>query len=415
MDPDFFQVVSVQEFLDLVQRFPRISRQCRTKTVEVGREVLAENVLAPEDLPLFSRSSMDGYALRAQDVFGATEFNPAYLDIVEHIPVGVIPEKSLGKGECAAIVTGGALPVEADAVVMQEHTHMVREKELEVRRTVAPGENIMHLGEDCARGEQVLARGDRIRAQEIALLAALGQEEITVFPGPRVGIISSGDELVPLDRTPKAGQIRDVNSQSLRRLITDFGGVPQEYGIVRDQLEPIKNTLHRAWTESDLVLISGGSSVGTRDLTLTALQELENSQILAHGVSISPGKPTILAAIGEKPVLGLPGQVTSAQVVFLVLVVPLLRHLAGEDAKKHIGLKPSLRARLGRNLASKQGREDYVRVRVQCSGDDLPTAVPLSGKSGLLKTMLQADGLIRIPAGQEGVLKNSEVKVFVFG
>ena len=415
MGSDFFQVVSVQTFLELIKGFARPEARYSKELAEIHEDVLAEGVIASEDLPPFSRSSMDGYALKASDCFGANEFNPAYLDIVERIPIGVFPQTRLRSGQCAEVVTGGVLPEGADAVVMLEHTHPFGEGELEIRRTVAPGENIMAKGEDCSAGEQVLAPGTRLRAQEIGLLAALGRRRVNVFQTPRVGIISSGDELVSADRDPAIGQIRDVNSHTLRCLSQDCGADPVSYGIVSDELAEIRQTLERAWKECDLILISGGSSVGTRDLTLAALEDMDNSTILAHGVSISPGKPTILADIGGKPVIGLPGQVTSVQVVFLVLVTPLLRRLAGEGPDRSRIPRASVPARLGRNLASKQGREDYVRVRLEFSDEGLPTAVPLIGKSGLLKTMLQADGLIRIPAGQEGMSKQSEVKVFVLG
>ncbi|MFW6055367.1 MAG: gephyrin-like molybdotransferase Glp, partial [Thermodesulfobacteriota bacterium] len=401
--------------LELIKVFSRPGVLHCKELAEIHKDVLAESIIAPHDLPPFSRSSMDGYALRAGDVFGASEFNPAYLDIVDRIAIGVFPEVGLQSGQCAEIVTGGVLPSGADAVVMLEHTQTFAEHEVEVRRTVAPGENIMSKGEDCVCGAQVLAPGSRIRSQEIGLLAALGRDRVSVFRKPRVGIISSGDELVPQDSEPAMGEIRDVNSHTLRCLVADSGADPVVYGIVPDKLVEIKEYLEAARQECDLVLISGGSSVGTRDLTLAAMEEIENCRILAHGVSISPGKPTILADIGGKPVIGLPGQVTSVQVVFLVLVVPLIAGLAGENPEESGRLQAYIRACLGRNLSSKQGREDYVRVRLEHSGEGLPTAVPLIGKSGLLKTMLQADGLIRIPAGQEGLSKKSEVKVFVFG
>ncbi len=416
METDFFQVLSVQDFLNLIQSFRALRAPAARELAQLADAVLAEDIHSSGDLPPFSRSAMDGYAVRAADLFGTGESNPGYLQVIDSIAVGVIEETPIGPGQCMEIVTGAALPPGADAVLMVEYTESIASDEIEVRRTVAPGEHIMFQGEDCRRGERVLASGTRIRAQELGLLGALGQREAAVFPRPEVGIISSGDELVPPDQDPNPGQIRDVNALTLHSGIESCGGIARHFGIVPDRLPAIRSRLQAALEACDLVLISGGSSIGRRDFTIQALQEFPECRILAHGVSISPGKPTILGVIGGKPVVGLPGQVTSVQVVFLVLVQPLIRCLAGEAGRDFSARWPSIPAELARNLASKQGREDYVRVRLEySSGAALPLAVPLIGKSGLLKTMLQADGLVRIPAEQEGLLEKSEVRVLVFG
>ncbi len=416
MDSDFFQVLSVQDFHNLIQSFQALRAPAVRELSQLADAVLAEDILSPGDLPPFSRSAMDGYAVRAADLFGSGESNPGYLQVIGSIAVGVIEDTPIGPGQCMEIVTGAALPPGADAVLMVEYTESIASDEIEVRRTVAPGEHIMYQGEDCRPGERVLSSGTRIRAQELGLLAALGLGKVAVFPRPEVGIISSGDELVPPDQVPNPGQIRDVNALTLHTGIESCGGTARHFGIVPDRLASIRSRLQAALETCDLVLISGGSSVGRRDFTIQALQEFPECRILAHGVSISPGKPTILGVIGGKPVVGLPGQVTSVQVVFLVLVQPLIRCLAGEAGRDLFTRWPSFPAKLARNIASKQGREDYVRVRLEySSGAELPLAVPLIGKSGLLKTMLQADGLVRIPAEQEGLLKKSVVRVLVFG
>lgn len=416
MDAQFFQVLSVREFHRLIQAFHPLRTPARRDLAELSGTVLAEAVEAPDDLPPFSRSAMDGYAVRAADLFGASETSPGYLQVIGSIAVGEIQEKPIQSGQCMEIVTGAALPPGADAVVMVEYTESITPDEIEVRRTVAPGEHLMFQGEDCRRGDRILAPGTRIRSQELGLLAALGVREAAVHCRPEVGIISSGDELVPPERRPGPGQIRDVNALALQSGIAASGAAFRHFGIVPDELTAIQSRVQEALEACDLVLISGGSSVGRRDYTIHALQSFSDSRILAHGVSISPGKPTILASIQGKPVVGLPGQVTSVQVVFLVLVRPLIRRLAGEAETADLDRWPSLPARLARNLASRQGREDYVRVRLEpFSPGDLPLAVPVFGKSGLLKTMLQADGLVRIPAEQEGLLKTSEVRVLALG
>jgi molybdopterin molybdotransferase len=253
-----------------------------------------------------------------------------------------------------------------------------------------------------------------IRPQEAGLLAARGEIDVPVHRRPRVAILSTGDELVALTDKPLPGQVRDVNSVTIAALVGRHGGLPVSMGIIRDNVDELSQAMDKALQECDLVCLSGGSSVGTRDLTVEVIEKRPDSKILAHGVSISPGKPTILARCGNKPVLGLPGQVTSAQVVMLVLGGPLIRHLQGWRQAFDPGLRPVRQAVLTRNLASKQGREDYVRVALQTDKDNEQVqARPLSGKSGLLRTLLDADGLIRVPASSEGLPAGTLVDVWL--
>lgn len=414
MSHGFFQVVSVDWLLSEFKRFPRISEQetC-SLPAGVGR-VLAQDLVSNEDLPPFTRSSMDGFAVNAQDTFGASESNPGYLECVREIAIDELPDFTLHPGQCAAIVTGAGLPAGADSVVMVEYTQEMGTGTIEIRRTVAPGENIMLRGEDHAAGETALCAGRRLRAQDVGLLAALGITTFPVVAPLRVGLISTGDEVVDVTTTPHPGQIRDVNTSTLGAMVQRAGAEVVTSDRVPDDLQAISQALHFALDAADLVLISGGSSVGVRDHTLTALTELPECAIRAHGVAMSPGKPTIVAQVGEKVVLGLPGQVTSAQMVMEVLGLPLLKHLGGEDP----ALSPyaaGLPATLTRNIASKQGREDYVRARLEPAGTaKTPLATPVLGKSGLLKSLLQANGYIRIPAHSEGFQEGQTVTVRLF-
>jgi len=413
MDKAFFQVVSVNEFLKLCQQFTPISKTYRQPLTASLQAVLAEDVLAHEDLPPFSRSSMDGYAVRSADTFGAGEMNPVYLHNKGEIHIHRLPEFDLRAGECAAIVTGAGLPKGADSVVMIEHTQEIGAGDIEIRRAVAPGENMMYQGEDCQADQVQVFAGTRLRPQELSILAALGYSEVETYQPPRVAIISTGDEIIPVNEFPQPGQIRDVNTHSIYSWIKLIGGDPQIYGIIPDDLNQLKGVLAQAVPDNDMVMISGGSSVGTRDLTLKAIQTLPESKILAHGVSLSPGKPTILAQSGSLPILGLPGQVTSVQVVMLVLGLPFLRHLSGEHRPKEDLLHASVTAKMARNVASKQGREDYVRVQLIQEGQNSLTAYPLLGKSGLLKTLLHADGLVCIPSYSEGLSQDEQVQVWL--
>lgn len=412
MKQGFFNVVSTGEFIKLLLGFAPLGVETVSLEKAAGR-VLAEDVTAREDLPLITRSSMDGYAVRARDVFGASESNPAYLDKVADLAVDDMPGFALEPGQCAGIVTGGGLPGEADAVVMVEHTEVLGGDTIEIRKSAAPGDNVMLRGEDAEAGEIALAESAPLRAQEIGLLAALGYPEIVVGRRPVCGILSTGDEVIPVSGSPRPGQVRDVNSHALAALVEAAGGKPKLYGLIPDREAALRSALQKAAEESDVVLVSGGSSVGVRDYTLTCIEELPESEILAHGVAIAPGKPTILARVGQKAVFGLPGQVTSAQVVMLVFCLPFIRFLMGDAGAFDPGRRPVREARLSRNVASKPGREDYVRVRLEkdASGDWM--AEPLLGKSGLLSTMLRAQGLICIPAGAEGLAKGVKAEAWL--
>lgn len=416
----FFNVLSVEAFTELLRAFSPLGPE----TVDLHRadgRVLAADVIAPEDLPLTDRAGMDGYAVRAADLFGATETNPAYLECDGRVDIEHPATFAVAPGRCAAIVTGGVMPEGTDAVIMVEHTQDLGAGTIEMRRAVAPGENVMLRGEDAVAGTPALAAGARLRPQEVGMLAAVGATEVRVHRAPRVVIISTGDELVAPQATPRPGQVRDVNSHTLAALVRRAGCEARCLGIVPDHLDALEAALREAlWGNGggDVVLLSGGSSVGVRDLTVAALSRIEGAELLAHGVAISPGKPTILARVREdggcRAVWGLPGQVTSAQVVMFVLGVPFLQHLSGRADAFDRSLWPARRVRLARNVASRQGREDWVRVRIMPAdhtgpGDGgPPLAVPLLGKSGLLRTLTGADAVVRIPARAEGLIAGSE-------
>jgi len=424
----FLNVVSRAEFSALLASFAPLPAEDVAAPEALGR-VLAQAVLSPEDLPQTARASMDGYALFARDVFGATETNPAYVDCVVDLRIdwagsgaaGSGKGTRLGPGQAARIPTGGSLPDGADAVVMVEHTGQLGGgrpggenpgivETIEVRKSAAPGENVMLPGEDVRQDDVALPRGRTLRAQDVGLLAALGLTRVSVGRRPRVGVLSTGDELVPPGATPRPGQIRDVNTSALCCLAAEAGAEAFALGIIPDDLPHLTEALAGALADFDVVLLSGGSSLGARDHTNAAMLAQPGAEILAHGIAMSPGKPTILARVqtsaGEKTVIGLPGQVTSAQVVMAVLIQPFLRHLAGDLSALSI-TPPLLMAELSRNIASRPGREDFVRVRLEARPGSVPLAHPVLGKSGLLKTLLDADGLIAVPANAEGLYKGT--------
>ena len=404
---NFFKVVDIETVEALSTRFP-IAEVERLPLASANGRVLAEAIAADLDIPGFARATMDGYAVQGATTFGVSESNPGYLSVVGAVAMGEGPTVRVGPGEAVRIATGGMMPEGADAVVMIEHTEALDDTTVEVYKSVAPGQHVIARGEDIAVGDTLLARGRPVRPQEAGLLAALGCQTVSVYAKPRVGIVSTGDEVVPVDTVPGPAQIRDVNSTTLAAMAEASGSRATSYGIVRDDFERLQSTCARALAENDMVLISGGSSVGVRDYTIEAFAAQPDAEILVHGVSISPGKPTILARSGEKPMWGVPGHVASAMVVFHVLIRPFVDHMAGLDRRRR--RISTISCRLSRNLASNQGRVDFVRVRVRERDGEL-VAEPLLGKSGLIHTMVRADGLVRIDADREGLDKGVQVAV----
>jgi len=411
VDKEFFKTISPGAFAGLLRGFAPLAAES-AGLLEAHTRYLSEDVVAGEALPLVSRSCMDGYALRASDAFGAGESNPAYLECAAELAVDQVYSRELPPGQCVSIVTGGSLPAGADAVVMIEHTARMGAGTVEIRRSPAPGEHVMLAGEDAAKGRVALAAGTRLRPQEIGLLAALGRDRVMVRARPKVGIISTGDEVVPVTSDVRPGQVRDVNSHALACQVREAGGEARLYPLVPDDREALRAALEEALAASDVVLASGGSSVGARDYTVAAVASIEGAEVLAHGVAMRPGKPVLLARVGDKAVIGLPGQVTSSQVVMIALGLPFLRHLQG-DAVAFERLGPVVVAALARNLPSARGREDFIRVRLQHRPGQVPLAHPLLGKSGLLSTMVAAGGLTRIEAEREGLAQGSLIEVIV--
>jgi molybdopterin molybdotransferase len=405
---EFFKVTDLEQVLELVAEFP----QSRTELLpldQVFGRTLAEDITAPHDLPEFSRATMDGFAVPASSTFGASESSPAFLAVTHTVGMGEAPTVTIGPAEACRISTGGMLPEGSDSVVMIEHTETLDETTIEIYRSVAPGQHVLEKGEDFRKNEIILRKGQILRSQEAGLLAAFGTQTLPVYTRPIVGILSTGDEVVPIEKNPLPGQIRDINSYTLAGQVAAAGGIPVAHGIVPDDRNALYEHCIRALDCSDMLLISGGSSVGTRDYTIEILSEIPGSNILVHGISIRPGKPTILARVQNKAVWGLPGHVTSAMVVFDVVVRPFLEHLAGRLPGTSRRLK--IPARLNRNIPSAQGRTDFIRVRL-IHKDDRVWAEPVLGKSGLINTMVKADGLIEIDRNTEGLDEGTLVDVF---
>lgn len=406
---EFFKLISPKEAKK--KYFEQYSPHTTSEIVETRNalnRVTAAAVAAPYSLPSFNRSTVDGFAVKAQDTYGASESLPCYLNKVGEVMMGREPEFSVNSTECALIHTGGMLPQGTDAVLMLEYSQITGINEIEIMRSAAVGENVIRIGEDIKQGEELVPSGKRIREAEIGGLMAMGITEISVIKIPKIGIISSGDEIVPPENNLSPGQVRDINSYSLFAIIEQNSCDPIMYGIVPDNPEDLLATASRALSECDMVLITAGSSVSHRDITAQVINQLGEPGVLVHGVNIRPGKPTILGICNKKAVIGLPGNPVSAFVISKLFVVPILERVSGISYQRHV---PMINAELTVNLSSQSGREDWVPVKLTLQDSGILNAEPVFGKSNLIFTLVKCDGLVCIPADETGIGAGEKVEV----
>jgi molybdopterin molybdotransferase len=408
----FLKVITTSEVLTILEQFPPLATETVLLEGATGR-VPAQALQATEDIPAFLRATMDGFAVQARDTFGASETIPAFLEICGKVEMGEAATKQLTPGKAIAIPTGGMLPPGADAVVMVEHTQPLDSRTIEVIRPAAPGDNVLQVGEDLRLGQEILPGGRRLRPQDVGMLAALGITSLEVYRQPRVAVLSTGDEIVVTNTTPlPLGKVRDINSYALVGQLIQAGVKPTLGGIVADNLEQLTTTCRQALADHDMVLLSGGSSVGARDYTIQVLESIADAEILFHGIAIRPGKPTILARVGSKIFWGLPGQPVSAMTIFAAFVKPLLAMIEGERAKAV--LQDATRvATLSTRLPSVHGRSDYASVMLE-ERDGRLWATPLFGKSAMISVLVRADGYVKIPEHVEGLDQGAEVTVHLF-
>lgn len=402
MAREFFTVRRVSE----AQAGFRPGRRTAVESVSIfdarGR-VLARDAIATASLPGFARSTVDGYAVRAADTFGASDGLPSYLDVSGTVVMGALPDATLRPGHAIAVPTGGAIPDGADAVVMIEHASIAMERTIEVMRPVAPGEGVVAADEDVAEGAAVAVAGSSLHAADLAFLAAAGIVTVDVHERPRVAIISTGDEVVPADATPAPGQVRDATSAGLTALILEAGGVPERLGIVPDDADALRAALQAAKEAADVIVVSAGSSVGARDVTADVVATLGEPGIWCHGLALRPGKPTLLAECDGVPVIGLPGNPASALVVFRLVGMPLVRRVGGMLEEP---AEPTTRAVLSVDVASQTGRLDVVQIRLSEG-----RAEPLFGRSALLSPLARSDGYLVVAEAAGGLYAGSEVEV----
>ena len=404
----FFKVKTVEETFELIDEKIRKIESVEIRAIEEAMGyILGEDVTARENVPGFDRSTVDGYAVRAEDTFGSSESMPGFLTVAGEVRMGEASGVPVGFGEAVYVPTGGMLPAGSDSVIMIEHCEEIAGL-LNTYRQVAPGENVIREGEDIRLGELVLAKGTRLRPQEIGALASLGITHVKVYRRLKAGYLSSGDEIVPFE-TPELeiGQIRDINYLTIAGLAADWGVDVVYGGIVPDDYEEFQQRAKELFDEVDCLILSGGSSVGAKDYTTDVIQSLGSPGVFVHGISVKPGKPTILAMAGERPVIGLPGHPASAMIIFRLFGERILKRLQGEEITR----KPDrIFARITKNIPSAPGRSDYIRVSLMEKEGEW-WAEPIIGKSGLITTLVKSDGIVEIVSEKEGIAQGEYVPV----
>lgn len=373
---------------------------------EARERILYEEICAAEFVPGFNRSTVDGFAVRAADTFGCSDAMPALLTLDGEISMGERAHRPLEAGGCVAVPTGGAVPPAADAVVMLEYTEQYGDGTVGISKPAAPGANLIFKGDDVSPGKIVLSAGRRLTAQDIGALAAMGVVEVPVCRRPVVGILSTGDELVPVEQRPEEGQVRDVNSAMLRALMEDSGAMVRSYGIVPDREELLGRAVETARKDCDVVVISGGSSVGMKDAACRVIEA--QGKLLFHGIAMKPGKPTIFGKVDGKPVIGLPGHPVAAFFVAQLFVRPLLARLTGRMLRSF-----PVPAVLTETVSANHGRAQYTGVFLT-ERDGTLYARPIRGKSGLITALAGSDGYFCIPRDCEGVAAGETVSVTVY-
>jgi molybdopterin molybdotransferase len=412
MAQTFFKVLAPQEALRLLLAVEPVATE-EVPSIKARARVLAEDLHSAVDLPHFHRAAMDGYAVKAKDTFGASQSLPAYLKMAGVVEMGKEAAQPLASGQALRISTGGMMPPQSDAVVMVEYTDETAAGLVEIHRGVSPWQNVIQVGDDIKKGELVFRRGRRLRAHDLGALTGIGISTISVFKQPRVALISTGDEVVDATTVPLPGQVRNINQHSLAGLIEECGGELKDWGVIRDDRAELTRAIGAALDWGDLVVLSGGSSMGAKDIALETILSFPDSEFVFHGISIAPGKPTIFAKACGKPILGLPGYPVSALVIFDLFAAPLLRRLGGESAESLGRFAKTVKAKLKTNVASQIGREDYVRVTLEGAANQL-VAAPLPSKSGAIFTLVKADGMVRIEMNQDGLEQGEEVEVILF-
>ncbi|MEM2254149.1 MAG: molybdopterin molybdotransferase MoeA [Candidatus Bathyarchaeia archaeon] len=399
----FQKLVTIEEARHVFFDGLRIERKTVVVPLsEALNRVLAEDVAAEEDLPRFDRSAVDGYAVKAEDTFGASQFKPKTLKLTD--------SSEVKSGEAKQVWTGNSLPKGANAVLMLEHAKRVSNSELEVLVAIAPGENVSKKGEDVAKGEVAVKAGTRLKPHHLGLLAALGKSQVRVYEKPKVAVLATGNELVEVGQTPKEDQIFEVNRLVIASLCRELGAEPLDLGISKDDEREISEKIRLGLERADVVLTTGGTSVGASDLVPTVINSLGKPGVIVHGVAMRPAMPTALAIIDNKPIIVLSGNPVAAIFGFEVFARPLILKMLGVEHEP----RPVVKARWTRRTTTALGRRTFVRVRVFQQGGEF-YAEPISARgSGIISTMTKANGYVVVPENREGIEEGETVLVHLF-
>ncbi len=399
------EVISFETALKVLKDTFQNKRRILERRVEdAAGFVVGEDVVSPISLPPFDRATMDGYALCAQDVVGISESFPAMLKCVGCVAMGEVPDFGIQPGQCAKIPTGGCLPKGADCVAMVEHSETLMDDTVLIYKSLSIYENVLRQGQDIRRGDVVVKRDTPLTPVAMGALSGVGLNTVKVFDALTVGLISTGNEIIPPGQELYPGKVYEVNASAIGAKLTSCGFPSKYFGIIRDEFELLRKTMEQALEQCDVVILSGGSSVGTLDYTLRVIDSL-SGKLMVNGLAIKPGKPTICADVGGKPVFGLPGHPVSAYMIFCIVVLPLLCQLSGRQ-----GEVKTTTAVLNQNYAANAGRDEFVPVSLGSDG----SAQPVRVKSGMFATLLNAHGYIRIPRNTEGLRRGERVDVTLF-
>jgi putative molybdopterin biosynthesis protein len=408
----FRKLVTFDEAKQLIQQqlTPKPLGSQEVPLLDAYNRVLAQDATSTLDIPPFNRSTVDGYAVKAQDTFGADENQPAKLKVCGMVSIGEVPKVKVEQGEAAEIVTGAPIPDGADAVVMVEDTER-EDDDLKVYSSVTANENVMMKGADIKSGETALKAGKVLGSREIGVLAALGNAQVKVYVVPTVAVLSTGGEVAELGKPLPPGKIYDINAYSLCTAVRESGGNPVFAGVVPDEKEVLRKALQKALASADMVLTSGGVSVGPKDIIPETVDSLGKPGVFLSGIAVKPGKPATVALIGEKPVFSFPGHPTSALLIFHLLARPVIQAMAGKVPTP----MPSIKAVADCRMFSAKGRRTFVMVRLVLDEEKGVVAEPVeTGASGAITTLAKADGFVEIPDNNQFVDAGEEVRVYLF-
>ena len=404
---DFFNVMSVDEVKKILSNnFKNMKIETEIVNIlECEGRVLSKDIVSKFNVPEFNRSTVDGYAIKSKESHGCSECMPTFLDIVGEVSMGESASGDIKSGECMYVPTGGMIPNSSDAVIMIEHAEKLDEFTIAIHKPTSTGENVVYKGDDIKKDQIVIKKGKKLNSQDIGVLAALGVNEIEVYRTIKFTVISTGDEIIDLDEDLEFGKIRDINGYAICSLIKKLGGVVVKKSIVKDDYNLLREEVQFGIDNSDIVLLSGGSSVGTRDFTHDVINSFNGQGVLVHGVALKPGKPTIIGECENKVVIGLPGHPVSAIIVFKIFIEYLVNEILEINENKYL-----IDAIINQNLHSSPGKKTYQMVSLE-EIDNKYYATPIFGKSSMITLLSKACGYVIINENCEGLYKKEKVKV----